>query len=168
MEDRVGCRGAGRGEFGGSAPVSHQRERVLSEGHASINERALYAAGHQGFNRHSIRPGPARRLVVAWSVGGQRVSSGSWAAKKEGVPSDTPSALRAGRSRPRLFQCVNAGAEVDVKHCSIHHQCRDRFDSGRFRFFYPRLARAETVYFAGSRALATLCSAATHTGQPAW
>ena len=47
----------------------------------------------------------------------------SWAEKK-GVPSDTPPALRAVSRMWRLFQCVNAGAEVNVKCRTIHHQRR--------------------------------------------
>jgi hypothetical protein len=70
-------------------------------------------------HNHSNHADARKRYPVAhgWfgSVGG----------KKKGVPLDTPPEISAVSRLKRLFQGVDAGAEVYVKGCSIHHEGRD-------------------------------------------
>src|SRR5215510_13209770 len=69
--------------------------------------------------------------------------------KKGGVSLDTPPDLSAVSTLKRLLQGVDAGAEVDVKGCSIHYERRNRLDTRCFCFFHPRFVRAEVDVFHG-------------------
>jgi len=55
-------------------------------------------------------------------------------ATKKGVCRET-NTLGAASVMRRLFQCFDAGAEVDMERCAIHDEGGHGLDTGRLRFF---------------------------------